>query len=554
MRRFHFQFVLLMAGIITGIMFILPPRVAAGGSAGTEWFKDIRNHWARSHILRLAALDLVRGYPDATYRPQRPLTRLELVALVMRVGDFEKAAAEAARRGTRRRTVEDSGTPTSAGSPIPRVPWGQDSFTFAVKKEFLPPEWVASFNPDKPVTRAEVAALLARSFYLPVPEEGSTSGSAPSTGDFPDIDRAPALYQPYIRAVAAAGIMSGYSDGTFRPAHILNRAEMAVILSSLLDRNWVKVPAGRQLEGWVSSVRMDPKGLELELTSLVGVQKLRVSPDYHCFAGGRECTLLQAGNHRVEVILDGRRQVRWVNLLEERKIAGNTEKITGSVKSVVLGEDNLLVLNDLNCEDRIFSLAWDAVLMGKRAKQDFRSLKPGDFVEVELDGGQVKRVTLLEVKKISGTVGTLTGKTLGLLGRSGQKGNPDRFDYWDRARIVDREDRRAGGVMRGDRVEITYLDPIPGEIQDERVLQIKITSRPGLKKQTGKLQAIKTTGGTYRIVLEKDKEYEVDPAVRVTDPSGNRIAFSDLDRYIKSLIELWLDGAGVVMEIRIAGE
>ncbi|RKO66952.1 hypothetical protein D7024_08340 [Desulfofundulus salinus] len=89
----------------------------------------------------------------------------------------------------------------------------------------------------------------------------------------------------------------------------------------------------------------------------------------------------------------------WINLLEERKTAGNTEKVTGSVKSVVLGEDNLLVLNDLNCEDCIFPLAWDAVLVGKRAKQDFRSLKPGDFVEVELDGGRVKRVTLLEVKK-----------------------------------------------------------------------------------------------------------------------------------------------------------
>ncbi len=46
----------------------------------------------------------------------------------------------------------------------------------------------------------------------------------------------------------------------------------------------------------------------------------------------------------------------------------------------------------------------------------------------------------------------------------------------------------------------------------------------------------------------------MDPVVRVTDPSGNKIAFSDLDRYIKSRVELWLDGAGVVMEVQIAGE
>ncbi|HHW44694.1 MAG TPA: S-layer homology domain-containing protein [Desulfotomaculum sp.] len=548
-KRYCFRagLVLAMMVIITGFLFAFPclASVTGPGSPGGDPFSDIRGHWARQPILRLAALDLIRGYPDGTCRPDRSLTRLELVALIMRVGDFEKAAAAAGRQQTKAPIQTGAATPEDR---LPRAPWGQDSLTLAVQKGFLPPEWVASFDPDGEVTRAETAALLARSFYLPPPGEGG--GNSPAPAGFPDLDQAPAAYRPYISAVAAAGVMSGYPDGTFQPERVLSRAEMAAILSGLLDRNWVKVPPGRRLEGWISGISTAPGRQELELTSLSGVQKLRVNPGCHCFAGGVEYPLEQSGNHRAEVILDNRRQVSFINLLEGRTTEGKTEKMTGSVKSVALGEDNLLVLNDLNCEDHILPLAWDAVLAGKNARQDFRSLKTGAFVDVELQGGMVKKVTLLDTKKISGTVGMLTGKTLTFKDGYSQKGRPDSFIYWDRARIVDKDDRRAGGIQRGDRVEITYVDPIPDEIQDERVLQIKITSPNKTKKQTGVLQSI-DTGDAYRIVLQKDREYAVDPAVRVTDLNNRTLSFSDLNDFKDRNVELELDGANVVVSVRV---
>jgi hypothetical protein len=165
--------------------------------------------------------------------------------------------------------------------------------------------------------------------------------------------------------------------------------------------------------------------------------------------------------------------VGWINLLEEKPGAVKMEKIKGSVKSVALGAENLLVLNNLYCEDITLPLAWDAVLAGKSARQGFKSLKAGVFVEAELSGGQVRKVTTLEVKTVSGTVETIDRRLY--LKEGSSKNKPGWFNYWDRARVVDKDGLKKGGVLIGDKVQITYLDPLPEGIDDEIPLEIKIT-------------------------------------------------------------------------------
>lgn len=47
-------------------------------------FKDIADHWAEADIRRAAARGLVRGYPDQTFRPDNPITRTEFVVMTVR--------------------------------------------------------------------------------------------------------------------------------------------------------------------------------------------------------------------------------------------------------------------------------------------------------------------------------------------------------------------------------------------------------------------------------------------------------------------------------------
>ncbi len=81
-----------------------------------------------------------------------------------------------------------------------------------------------SYRPNNPVTRAEMAVFLLKAIhggdYSPPPVEHSRFTDVPD--DF--------WAKDWIEELAAEGITSGYSDGTYRPVNPVSRAEMAVFL------------------------------------------------------------------------------------------------------------------------------------------------------------------------------------------------------------------------------------------------------------------------------------------------------------------------------------
>ena len=48
----------------------------------TEPYYDIKGHWAESLIRQAIAEGWVKGYPDGTFKPDKPITRAEAVALI----------------------------------------------------------------------------------------------------------------------------------------------------------------------------------------------------------------------------------------------------------------------------------------------------------------------------------------------------------------------------------------------------------------------------------------------------------------------------------------
>lgn len=466
--------------ILLAIILWRPCPALAALASNTVFFNDLQGHWARSHITRLAALDAVKGHPDHTFKPDQQISRLETVVLLMRSGGFTTEAEQLAR-------VRSSSGGSAAGAKTPPattpiVPWGQQYLNLAVDKGFLRIDSAEDFDFDAPATRLEAARLLAHALYLLPP---STSGGGTDENEKPvttgfagdKIFTDETLVQPgdraCLKALAAAGLMSGYPDGSFRPLDYLTRAEMTVILSQLVDRGWIKTADGQCCTGLISKINTSKGVRELELITPEGAQKCKVAQGVYCYEAGEERPFEQAVDWRAEVILDKSKQVLWVNLLQRKETALAVEKIRGSVKSVALGRENLLVLSDLNCEDRILFLDWDAVVYKKDALQSFASLKPGTYVDVETTREQVKKATVLEVKNISGQIEELDDKRLFLKGGlSGSK--PGWFNYYDRARVVDKEGFRRGDVQVGESVQITYLDPFPKEIDDEIPLEIKV--------------------------------------------------------------------------------
>ena len=52
--------------------------------SGADAFPDISGHWARQYINEAAAIGIVTGYEDGTFRPQKPIPRAEAMTMVNR--------------------------------------------------------------------------------------------------------------------------------------------------------------------------------------------------------------------------------------------------------------------------------------------------------------------------------------------------------------------------------------------------------------------------------------------------------------------------------------
>lgn len=71
--------------ITRGEFAAMAVRFFGGETDGTDHFTDIAGHWANHEINLAYARDLIRGYPDGTFRPDQPITRAEAMVIVNRV-------------------------------------------------------------------------------------------------------------------------------------------------------------------------------------------------------------------------------------------------------------------------------------------------------------------------------------------------------------------------------------------------------------------------------------------------------------------------------------
>ncbi|WP_170936508.1 S8 family peptidase [Paenibacillus aquistagni] len=103
--------------------------------------------------------------------------------------------------------------------------WAKDAIVQATKAGWMSGYGQGEFAPNRTITRAEAAAVLATAFKLP---------PAPSrTPIFKDV---PATHwaHPSIARVFEAGIAAGKGKGTFGPSQPVTRAETAVMLGNAL--------------------------------------------------------------------------------------------------------------------------------------------------------------------------------------------------------------------------------------------------------------------------------------------------------------------------------
>ncbi|MCM3633329.1 carbohydrate binding domain-containing protein [Paenibacillus camelliae] len=99
--------------------------------------------------------------------------------------------------------------------------WGFERMTAWKEKGLLGGYPDGSLRPDEPVTRAQLARLLRAVLQYPTASEAEA---------FTDVEPG-AWYRVDVEAAAAAGIVSGYPDGSFKPNEQVKRQDAAVMLA-----------------------------------------------------------------------------------------------------------------------------------------------------------------------------------------------------------------------------------------------------------------------------------------------------------------------------------
>ena len=171
------------------------------------FFKDVpENHWARKKIVLLAALDLIGGYPDGTFKPNKTISRAELVSLLVKAGGY--ASNESAETGFK---------------DVKNNNWAAYYIKKGVDLGFASGYADGTFKPLKAVTRAEGVSIISRFAGIEIPEELE---EAPF-GDVPPNHWA----SESIAAAKNAGLLGYLKKKPFGPSKEMTRAEVAEVLS-----------------------------------------------------------------------------------------------------------------------------------------------------------------------------------------------------------------------------------------------------------------------------------------------------------------------------------
>ena len=147
----------------------------------------------------------INGYAGNLFKPQNQMTFAEAATVVARLSEgFDESG-------------EYSTTMKFTSG------WWDKYLTFLAQKGFLP-ERYNGFNPNRPITRGELAGLIFATGEYDVPEKIVSFPDVPKTD--PDFDA--------IGACGALGLFGGYTDGTFRPDKNITRAEVVTVINRAL--------------------------------------------------------------------------------------------------------------------------------------------------------------------------------------------------------------------------------------------------------------------------------------------------------------------------------
>ncbi len=288
-----------MKKIIIAAVTVVTLISTSAFSYGAE-FSDVKSaHWANKAVSEMSDRAIVKGYPDGTFKPNNTVT----------YGEYIKMALIAA-------TGVDVGNSASDN-------WASNYYDKAADLGYFTEYDIPESSLDNKITRAHMALIIS-----------SILGDV-KIGNYDEIQKGitdityKTDYEYDITKAYAYGILTGYTDNTFRPNKTLSRAEAATVIYRLVDESKRVLPHGEEQAGNEKPINEVIKNLDSFYTENGSYDDFLAKTETYGFADGSKYGLSLGDNNGVKWITvpaSVASDFHSVYLMKDGKIVESTDR------------------------------------------------------------------------------------------------------------------------------------------------------------------------------------------------------------------------------------
>lgn len=242
-------------------------------------FSDVSiSYWARPFIEKLAEKNVIKGFPDGTFKPDEPVTRAQFAAIVRQA--FERNASRQYQ----------------GFADVPSNHWAQPAISKAYSTRFLSGYPDNLFKPNQEIPKVQALVSLASGLDLePKAPPKQVLSSYKDAADIPD------YANQGITAATESGFVVNYPNANFlNPNQQATRAEIAAfVYQALVDQGDLEpIAANARAQSYIVKL----KGAEQKPTTPVAKPTTPVNKG-KLIASGTTIPVKYPGPNKVSLIV-----------------------------------------------------------------------------------------------------------------------------------------------------------------------------------------------------------------------------------------------------------
>ncbi len=195
---------------VTGTFTVKNGQIYGSESDKYEFSDVAEDFWGYASIYELADMDIISKPEDKMFRPENEITREEFAKMTVKAFNIQNGSE-------------------CTFTDVEKDAWYYEYVSALQSAEIVTGYEDNTFGAGKSITREEVCVILYR-----IVESRQIDIKEAENKNFSDEGLISEYAANGIKALTAAGVVSGYENGEFKPHNSITRAETAKIISGLL--------------------------------------------------------------------------------------------------------------------------------------------------------------------------------------------------------------------------------------------------------------------------------------------------------------------------------